>query len=111
MTAYEGTLLFSIFVWTHFWYMFDARSFETEQSIFSLKMSSGFWSIVAIIVAGQVMITEVAYEFFNVEPMLHTLDWHFNPSGTMDFLLIVSVSSLVVWVRELWRLGRGKSAA
>ncbi|WP_301789888.1 cation-translocating P-type ATPase, partial [Bacteroides caecimuris] len=29
MTPYEATLLFSIFVWTHFWYMFNARSFET----------------------------------------------------------------------------------
>ena len=42
MTAYEATLLFSIFVWTHFWYMFNARSFETGESVFRLKMSQGF---------------------------------------------------------------------
>ena len=102
MTAYEGTLLFSIFVWTHFWYMFDTRAFETGQSIFRLKMSQGFWTIVAIIVIGQLFITELAWEFFNVEPMLHTLDWHFNPSGALDLLLIVSLSSLVLWLREAW---------
>ena len=57
MTTYEATLLFSIFVWTHFWYMFDARCFETGRSIFKVAMSGGFWSIVAIIVVGQLLIT------------------------------------------------------
>lgn len=104
MTPYEATLLFSIFVWTHFWYMFNARSFETSESVFKLKMSQGFWTIVAIIVIGQLFITEIAYEFFNVEPMLHTLDWSFNPSGALDLLIIVVASSLVLWVREIYLL-------
>jgi len=104
MTPYEATLLFSIFVWTHFWYMFDARSFETGESVFKLKMSKGFWTIVAIIIIGQLFITEIAYEFFNVEPMLHTLDWHFNASGALDLLIIVAASSLVLWAREVYRL-------
>lgn len=102
MTAYEATLLFSIFVWTHFWYMFDARVFETGESVFKVKMSGGFWTIVGIIVIGQLFITEIAYEFFNVEPMLHTLDWHFNSTGAVDLLIIVSASSLVLWIREIW---------
>lgn len=104
MTPYEATLLFSIFVWTHFWYMFNARSFEAGESVFKLKMSQGFWTIVGIIVIGQLFITEIAYEFFNVEPMLHTLDWSFNPSGALDLAIIVVVSSLVLWVREIYRL-------
>ena len=103
MTAYEATLLFSIFVWTHFWYMFNARSFETRESVFRLKMSQGFWTIVGLIVIGQLFITEIAYEFFNVEPMLHTLDWNFNPSGALDLLIIVVASSLVLWIREAYR--------
>lgn len=102
MTAYEATLLFSIFVWTHFWYMFDTRCFETGRSIFRLRMSQGFWTIVAIIVAGQLFITELAYEFFNCAPMLHTPDWSWNPSGALDFVIIVTASSLVLWVRELY---------
>ncbi|MDE6783080.1 MAG: hypothetical protein K2J17_05085, partial [Paramuribaculum sp.] len=61
-------------------------------------------TIVLIIVVGQLFITEVAYTFFNVEPMLHTLSWNFNPSGGMDLLIIVAASSAVIWVRELWRL-------
>ncbi|MDE6384198.1 MAG: cation-translocating P-type ATPase [Paramuribaculum sp.] len=104
MTGYEATLLFSIFVWTHFWYMFDARCFDTHRSVFRVKMSGAFWTIVLIIVVGQLFITEVAYTFFNVEPMLHTLSWSFNPSGAMDLLIIVVASSAVIWVRELWHL-------
>lgn len=104
MTAYEATLLFSIFVWTHFWYMFNARAFETGESIFRLKMSQGFWTIVGIIVAGQLFITEIAYEFFNVEPMLHTPDWGFNKSGALDLVIIIAASSFVLWTREAYRL-------
>lgn len=106
MTHYEATLLFSIFVWTHFWYMFNARAFETGESIFKVHMSQGFWTIVGIIVIGQLFITEIAYEFFNVEPMLHNAEWKFNPSGALDLLIIVSVSSLVLWAREIFRLFR-----
>lgn len=104
MTAYEMTLLFSIFVWTHFFYMFNARCFETGDSLFRQGISQGFWTIAGIICLGQIFITEVAYEFFNCAPMLHTADWHFNPSGTLDFVIIVAASSLVVWVRELYLL-------
>lgn len=107
MTACEATLLFSIFVWTHFWYMFDSRAFETGQSIFRLPMGRGFMTIVGVIVIGQLFITEIAYEFFNVEPMLHTPDWKFNPTGTLDLLIIILASSSVVLVREAWRAVRG----
>lgn len=102
VTPYEQTLLFSIFVWTHFWYMFNARSFETDKSYFKLKQSSGFKTIVGVIVIGQIIIVELLYNFFNVQPMFHTVDWHFNLSGCIDWLIIVGASSLVLWVREAW---------
>ena len=104
VTPYEQTLIFSIFVWTHFWYMFNTRSFETGKSLFKLKLSSGFKTIVGVIVIGQIIIVEVFYEFFNVEPMFHTLNWTLNVSGIIDWLIIVVLSSLVLWVRELWHL-------
>lgn len=104
MSVYDMTLLFSIFVWTHFWYMFDARAFETSKSLFMLKMSQGFWTIVLIIVIGQLFITELVPNFFNVEPMLRTADWKWNPSGAEDLGIIILASSAVVWVRELYIL-------
>jgi len=100
VTPYEQTLLFSIFVWTHFWYMFCARAFKTGQSIFKTPMSSGFWTIVMVIVAGQLLITEVGYNFFNVVPLLHQ-GWEINPQGCLDLAVIILLSSLVVWLREI----------
>jgi Ca2+-transporting ATPase len=104
VTPYEQTLLFSIFVWTHFWYMFNARSYETNSSFFGIKHSSGFWTIVWVIVIGQILIVELLYNFFNVAPMFHTADWQINSSGCIDWLLIVGLSSLVLWVREAFCL-------
>ena len=104
VTPYEQTLLFSIYVWTHFWYMFNARSFETNNSYFKLPQSSGFKTIVGVIILGQIIIVELLYNFFNVEPMFHTIDWHLNISGCLDWLIIVGVSSLVLWIREIWYL-------
>ena len=104
VTPYEQTLLFSIFVWTHFWYMFNARSYETNSSFFGIKHSSGFWTIVFVIVIGQILIVELLYNFFNVAPMFHTADWQININGCIDWLLIVGLSSLVLWIREAFCL-------
>lgn len=106
VSPYEQTLLFSIFVWTHFFYLFNARAYETGESVlknlFSKKFwSKGFWTIVCLIVFGQLLITEVMYKFFNVEPMLHNAE---HPNGWMDLLIIVGLSSFVLWVRELWQI-------
>ena len=93
LSPYEQTLLFSIFVWTHLWYMFNTRSFETGKSFFQLKMSKEFFSIVAIIFIGQIVIVEGLYDFFNCTPM-----------KLIDWIIIVVLSSLVLWARELWHL-------
>ena len=37
LSPYEQTLLFSIFVWTHLWYMFNTRSFETGKKFLPTK--------------------------------------------------------------------------
>lgn len=122
ITRYEQTLVFSIFVWTHFWYMFNARSFETEKSIFKTKLSTGFLTIVAVIAIGQIIIVEGLYDFFNVQPMIFK-DGIFasigqmangcfdviNISGTIDFITIVIGSSIVLWIRELWHVISGSS--
>lgn len=93
LSPYEQTLLFSIFVWTHLWYMFNTRSFETGKSFFQLKMSKEFFTIVVIIFIGQIVIVEVLYDFFNCTPM-----------KLIDWVIIVVLSSLVLWARELWHL-------
>lgn len=106
VSPYEQTLLFSIFVWTHFFYLFNARAYETGESVllnlFSKKFwSKGFWTIVCVIVIGQLLITEGMYKFFNVEPMLHNAE---HPNGWLDLLIIIGFSSLVLLIREIWQL-------
>ena len=98
VTPYEQTLIFSIFVWTHFWYMFNARAYETGKSVFKVPMSNGFKIITGVIFLGQILIVEVLYNFFNVVPMFHT------KSGIIDWITIVALSSIVLWIRELWCL-------
>lgn len=63
----------------------------------NLKGCGGFKYIVAIIITGQVLIVEVMYDFFNIMP----LKWQ-------DWVIIVSLSSLVMWVRELRQIVKKK---
>lgn len=95
VSAYEQTLLFTIFVMTHFFYLFNARAFETGRSALHFKGCRGLLSIVAIILIGQIAMVEVPgiQQFFNVTG-LKLIDW----------VIIFVGSSLVLWVRELWHL-------
>lgn len=98
VSPYEQTLLFSIFVWTHFWYMFCARAFATGKSVFRLHYGYGFWTITLVIFIGQIVIVELLGPLFNVTSMFG------HVQGAVDWLLIVVLSSVVVWVRELFCL-------
>ena len=90
LTPYEQTLIFSVFVMTHFWYMFDARGYKTGRSGLNLKHCKGFETIAFVILIGQVLIVEVLYRFFDVVPM-----------KLNDWIIIILISSLVLWVREI----------
>ena len=96
---YEQTLLFTIFVMTHFWYLFNARAFKTGGSGFNLKHCDGFITIAVIILIGQFIIVQTPglNSFFNAEP-LNFIDW----------AIIIGASLLVVLVRELFSLIKPK---
>ena len=102
VSTYELTLLFTTFVMTHFFYLFNARAFETGRSALHFKGCNGLLSIVGIILVGQVAMVELPglQQFFNVEG-LKLVDW----------VIIILGSSLVLWVRELWHLLTKKKAA
>lgn len=95
VTTYELTLLFTIFVMTHFFYLFNARAFETGRSALHFKGCKGLLTIVAIILIGQVAMVEIPglQQFFNVEG----LKWQ-------DWIIIIIGSSCVLWVREVWHM-------
>ena len=95
VSTYELTLLFTTFVMTHFFYLFNARAFETGRSALHFKGCNGLLTIVAIILIGQIAMVEIPglQQFFNVEG-LKLIDW----------IIIIIGSSFVLWVREIWHL-------
>ena len=95
VTPYELTLLFTIFVMTHFFYLFDARAFETGRSALHFKGCKGLLTIATIILIGQIAMVEIPglQQFFNVCGL-----------SLQDWIIIIVGSSLVLWVREGWHL-------
>lgn len=92
VTEYELTLLFTIFVMTHFFYLFNARAYKTGRSALNFKGCGGLLTIVIIILFGQIAMVEIPgiQEFFNVCSL-----------KLQDWAIIILGSSLVLWVREL----------
>ena len=95
LSTYELTLLFTTFVMTHFFYLFNARAFETGKSALHFKGCQGLLVIVVVIFVGQVFMVEI--------PMLQDF---FNVCGLKleDWIIIILGSSLVLWIREIWHL-------
>jgi HAD ATPase, P-type, family IC len=93
LSWYELSMFFSIFVFLQFWNMFNAKAYRTGKSAFShIGQSSGFLGIAAVIVIGQVLITTLGGQMFNVTP-LQLIDW----------AIIIAGTSLVLWIGEIRR--------
>ena len=100
LTPYELTLFFTIFVMTHFFYLFCARAFETNRSALHFKGCEGLLVIATIIFVGQIAMVEIPglQKFFNVVSLKFR-----------DWAIIIIGSSCVLWVREIWhQLKRAK---
>jgi Ca2+-transporting ATPase len=94
LSTYELSLFFTIFVMLQFWNMFNVKAFLTGKSAFAnITKSTGFLAIAVVILAGQWLIITVGGEMFNVTP-LSVQDWN----------LIISTTSIVLWVGELNKL-------
>ena len=93
LSTYELTLLFTTFVMTHFFYLFNARAFETGESALHFKGCEGLLAIVGVVFLGQVAMVEIPLlqDFFNVCGL-----------SLEDWIIILLGSSLVLWVREIW---------
>ncbi len=97
LTPYELTLFFTVFVMTHFFYLFCSRAFGTGRSALHFKGCKGLLGIAAMIFVGQIAMVETPglQRFFNVTGL--RLD---------DWVIIIVGSSFVLWVRELWSLAK-----
>ena len=105
MSPYESGVFFSTFVMIQFWNLFNIRYFKTKRSLlsdlieiirrrrrFSDCFSQGFLLIAVVILIGQILIVNLAGNFFEVAP-LSPNDW------TMIFL----TTSVVLIVPDLIR--------
>lgn len=112
VTTYELTLLFTIFVMTHFFYLFNARAFETGRSALHFKGCGGLIIIVIIILVGQVAMVELDEVLDSMLGVRIHLQEFFNVCGLslQDWIIIIIGSSFVLWVRELWHLVTKKSS-
>lgn len=95
LSTYELTMIFTTFVMTHFFYLFNARAFETGRSALHFKGCQGLLMIVAVVFLGQIAMVEI--------PMLQDF---FNVCGLslQDWVIIIVGSSLVLWIHEIWHL-------
>ena len=84
----EVAIYFTTFVFLQFWNMFNAKAFDSGHSAFhNIKDSKIFFSIAAIILVGQIVIVQVGYKMFQIEP-LTLKQWLIIFFGTSPVMLI-----------------------
>lgn len=93
LTNHELSIFFTLFVMIQFWNMFNARAFATGRSAFHLTGCKGFGVIALLIFVGQIIIVQCGGRMFNVSPL-----------SLSDWLIIVTSTSVVLWVGEFFRL-------
>lgn len=107
---HELGIFFTFFVLLQFWNIFNARYYNTDRSLIqdlgdmichptsiSKHYSAGFLSIIVVILAGQILITNVFGEMFGVESL------SFN-----DWMWLIAVTCPVLVIGDIYRFIRNK---
>jgi Ca2+-transporting ATPase len=96
ISNYNLSRFFTIFVMLQFWNMFNAKAFASRSSAFhDLKNSIGFLIVASAIFFGQILIIEFGGDVMRTVPL--TLK---------DWVIIVSSTSIVLWMGEIIRFFR-----
>ncbi|MDR1315159.1 MAG: calcium-translocating P-type ATPase, PMCA-type [Deltaproteobacteria bacterium] len=94
------SVFFTVFVFLQFWNLFNARMLGSSRSALSnLKESRMFMLVAGVICAGQILMTQFGGEVFRTVPL-----------SLKEWVLIIALTSPVLWVGEIVRLARRKSA-
>ena len=97
LSDYEESLFFTMFVMLQFWNLFNVRAFlSNHTAMHRIGQCRGLLLIALLIFVGQVVIVTFGGRFFNVTPLLAS-----------DWIVIVIVSSLVLWIGEAHRAVKG----
>lgn len=90
----ELTLFFTTFVGLQFWNLFNAKAWATGRSAFHrLHRDRGMLLVLVLILAGQWLIVTFGGTMFRTVPL-----------SMADWMAIMSLTSLVLWVGEIRRL-------
>lgn len=93
VTPYELSLFFSFFVFLQLWNLFNAKTYRSGRSAFhSLRQCRQFLGVVAIIFVCQWLMMAVGGKMFDLVP----LRWS-------DQLVLVGITSLMLWIPEIAR--------
>ncbi len=94
LSAYELTLFFTTFVMFQFWNLFNAKAFMTGKSaLLDLNPKTNRWFVITtiVVIVGQFTIVQFGGDMFNVQR---------GGLGLMDWLIIIGLTSLVLWIVE-----------
>lgn len=96
VNTYRLTIFFTFFVLLQFWNLLNARVMGTNHSAFKgLFKSYGTLLVLALILAGQILIVQFGGDVFRTVP----LNWQ-------TWLLLLASSSFVLWIGEAIRMVR-----
>lgn len=91
--VHELTMFFTTFVMIQFWNLFNAKALMSHHTAFRhFLKDKGMILVLVLVLVGQWIIVTFGGEMFRTTPLsLH------------EWLLIISSTSVVLWVGELWR--------
>lgn len=90
---HELTWFFTTFVMLQFWNLFNAKALGSNHSAFRhFFANKGMLLVLALILAGQWIIVTFGGDMFRTVPL-----------SLMEWLTIITATSTVMWIGELWR--------
>ena len=95
---HELTIFFTVFVMLQLWNLFNAKSFGSNHSAFHrIYADRGMLLVLLLILVGQWLIVSFGGKMFRTVP----LTWQ-------EWGMIIAVTSLVLWIGEMYRLLRNQ---
>jgi Ca2+-transporting ATPase len=93
ITIYELSVFFAVFVLLQFWNLFNARCLGlTQSALVGIFDNKAFVAIASTILSGQILIIQFGGNIFRTVPL-----------SISDWLWIISSTSIILWIGEIYR--------
>ena len=94
--VHELTIFFTTFVMIQFWNLFNAKSLGSSRSAFHhFLKDKGMILVLVLVLVGQWIIVTFGGEMFRTVPLSFS-----------EWLVIIGVTSVVLWIGEVYRIGK-----